>query len=168
MDKRSVFIRTLSFFAPYKFRIILMGLCVLLVTGMNIFWPYLSGTILYDGVLNRTAEGSSHAPAAALAAVVLTMLGTKVIQQFFGILQGYIVANMVPDVVHTIKNRVFDAMQKLSISFFARRQTGGLMTRVNNDANDVMGFFIDGLPYLAVNGLTILVTAAVMLSLIHI
>ena len=165
MDRRSVFIRTLSFFAPYKFRIILMGLCVLLVTGMNIFWPYLSGTILYDGVLNRTADGSSHAPAAALAAVVLTMLGTKVIQQFFGILQGYIVANMVPDVVHTIKNRVFDAMQKLSISFFARRQTGGLMTRVNNDANDVMGFFIDGLPYLAVNGLTILVTAAVMFIL---
>lgn len=39
------------------------------------------------------------------------------------------------------------------------------MQRVNNDANEVMHFFIDGLPYLLFNILTILVTAFVMFSM---
>ena len=72
---------------------------------------------------------------------------------------------MVPGVVCKLKNSVFASLQKLSIGFFTRRQTGSLMQRVNNDANEVMHFFIDGLPYLLFNILTILVTAFVMFSM---
>lgn len=56
-------------------------------------------------------------------------------------------------------------MQRLSVGFFAKRQTGALMTRISEDANEVMSFFIDGLPYMFTNMLFIISSIAIMLSM---
>jgi len=68
-------------------------------------------------------------------------------------------------VVAKIKTQVFTSMGKLSISFFTKRQTGGLMTRVSNDAEEISSFFIDGIPYFIINMGTLLATAIIMFCL---
>lgn len=168
MDRRSVFIRSLSYFKPFRFRIAIMILCYIATAGLNLVWPYLSGTILYDKVLASNQEflKLSGIPGirlvAALGLVILTMFLTKVTIQAIGILQGILTAKIVPSVVKEMKSQVFQSMGRLSVSFYNKRQTGSLMTRVLSDAERVTGFFIDGLPYLFINLLTILATAAVM------
>ena len=72
---------------------------------------------------------------------------------------------MVPDIVCKLKQRVFDSLKDLSVGFFTRRQTGSLMQRVNGDANEVMGFFIDGLPYFLFNVVTMALSIFVMFSM---
>jgi len=169
MDRKSIFFRTLSYFAPYKFKIAIMFLCYLLTAALNLVWPYLSGTILYDKVLSKDEEFLAFLGLPGgkftyvLLYVVITMVVSKVLLQLTGILQGTLTATIVPDVVNSIKTKIFENMGKLSISFFHNKQTGNLMTRVLEDAWEVTGFFIDGLPYLFINILTILSTCIVMI-----
>ena len=171
IDKRSVFLRVMQYFMPYKGRLILMMLCYIGVAGINLAWPYLNGTILYDKVLAKNEDFLEffNLPAGKftvlLGMVVLTMFFSKLMGQVLGIIQGVLTAQIVPEVGNKIKQDVFKSMGKLSISFYNNRQTGGLMTRVNSDASEVMSFFIDGLPYFLVNVLTIVFTAVVMFSL---
>lgn len=170
MEKGMVMRRILSYFKEYRLRLVIMLLCVAASGVLNALWPYLSGTVLYDQVLGRdtafaNALGVGGNFLLLLGFVVLTMAVTRLLQQVTGIVQGCMTAYMVPGVVCKIKNSVFHALQRLSIGFFTRRQTGSLMQRVNADANEVMQFFIDGLPYLLFNILTILATAIIMFSM---
>ena len=110
-----------------------------------------------------------HIPAGrftiALTLLVFAMVITKISIQALGILQGVLTAKIAPEVVATLKSQVFTSMGKLSISFYARRQTGGLMTRVSDDAEEISSFFIDGLPYFFINVATFLATCIIMFLL---
>lgn len=171
MDRRSVFIRSLAYFKPYKLRIAVMILCYIITAGLNLVWPYLSGSILYDKILAKDAAflnilkipGMKYVT--ALGLIVLAMFLTKVTTQAVGILQGVLTAKVVPSVIKEMKSQVFHSMGQLSISFYNSRQTGSLMTRVLSDAERVTGFYIDGLPYLFINLLTLIATAVVMFRL---
>lgn len=167
-NNRSVFIRTLSYFKPFLPQMLIMVLCYLGTAGLNLVWPYLNGTILYDRVLMRDEKLAEmlNVPIAkytvVLLLVVITMLLTKIVIQALGILQGVLTAKVVPSVVKNLESQVFKSMGQLSISFYNSRQTGSLMTRVLSDAERVTGFYIDGLPYLFINVFTLTATAIVM------
>ncbi len=171
MDKRSILWRVVSYFKPYRVRLLLMMLCYLGTAGLNLIWPYLSGTVLYDKVLSRDEKFLAllHIPAGrfitALLVLVIAMALTKISIQTLGIIQGVFTARIAPEVISKLKSQVFDSMGKLSISFFSKRQTGGLMTRVSDDADQISSFFIDGIPYFFINVGTIIATCTIMLIL---
>ena len=170
MVKRTVFLRILRYFSAYKLRVAVMLLCIAASGVLNALWPYLTGTVLYDGVLAKDAAlaarfGVDGDYALLLGLLVLAMVLTRLTSQVISVLHGRMTAYIVPGVTARIKNNVFSAMQRLSIQFYSRRQTGGLMQRVNGDANEVMHFFIDGLPYLLLNVVMLCVSAGVMLWL---
>lgn len=171
MDKKSILLRVVSYFKPYKGRLAVMVLCYLATAALNLVWPYLSGTILYDKVLakDETFLKQLNLPAGrfltALAVLVVVMVLTKVLTQAVGILQGVFTAQIASEVMAKLKSQVFNSMGKLSISFFTKRQTGGLMTRVSDDADEISGFFIDGIPYFFINVGTIIATCVIMFVL---
>jgi len=171
MDKKSILLRIIAYFKPYKSKLAVMILCYLGTAVLNLVWPYLSGTMLYDKILVRDEAflASLGLPGGrfmtALTMLVITMVLTKLTIQGLGILQGVLTARIAPEVVAKIKTQVFTSMGKLSISFFTKRQTGGLMTRVSNDAEEISSFFIDGIPYFIINMGTLLATAIIMFCL---
>lgn len=168
MDKKSILLRVVSYFKPYKFRLAVMVTCYVLTALLNLVWPYLSGTILYDRVLARddTFLAIFGIPAGryilALGILVVVMLLTKITVQAVGMLQGALTAQIASEVIAKLKSQVFESMGKLSISFFTKRQTGGLMTRVSDDAEEVSSFFIDGIPYFFINVGTMTATCVIM------
>ncbi|MBR4342205.1 MAG: ABC transporter ATP-binding protein [Lachnospiraceae bacterium] len=171
MDRKSIFFRVLGYFKPYRGKIVLMFICYILTSLLNLVWPYLNGTILYDKVLAKNndflkqfgIEDGKYIT--ALMMVVLTMLMTRLTLIFIHMLQGIFAAKIVTGVVCDMKKSIFGNMGKLSISFFRSRQTGSLMTRVMSDADRVTGFFIDGCPYIFINGLMIIVSLVMMFSI---
>ncbi len=171
MDKKSILIRVLSYFKPYKATLAVMVLCYLGTAGLNLVWPYLSGTVLYDQILARNEAflAAWNVPAGhfvtALTVLVLSMIVTRVTIQGLGILQGVLTARIAPEVVAKLKSQVFASMGRLSISFYSRRQTGGLMTRVSDDAEEISSFFIDGIPYFLINVGNILAMTVIMFLL---
>lgn len=170
MDKKSLFLRMLGYFKPYKLRIALFFACVVLETVMNLFVPLLSGTLFYD-VVSRNEEtlSSLGLPAGefvlAVVIIALAILVSRLLQSGFTIIKGRIVGHIVPMAVYDIKTGLYNSVQRLSVGFFAKRQTGALMTRISEDANEVMSFFIDGLPYMFTNILFMISSLLIMLSM---
>lgn len=170
MNKRSIFARTLKYFMKYRVKFIVLFVCYFAAAVLNLIWPYLNGTILYDRILMKDNGflkqfGIAGNYMLALALLVLTMIMSKLVQQGVAILQGTMTAQIVALTVRDIKQDVFSAMGRLSINFFTSKQTGSLMTRVLSDADRVTGFFIDGFPYIFIHGFTILASFVVMFQL---
>lgn len=170
MNKKSVFFRALGYFLKYKGMIVVLALCYILTSLLSIAWPYLSGTVLYDMVLARNDAflagfGKAGQYVAALGVLVILIVGIKVIQLITGIIQGTAMAKVVTLSIRDMKKDVFSSMENLSMSFYTSRQTGTLMTRVLRDAERVTDFFIEGLPYLIINSITIIATFSVMFYL---
>ena len=169
--RTSIFFRLLGFFKPYAGRTVLAVLCFVGTALVGLATPYLNGTVLYGQVLSgQDALGGLISPDAlgpvvALLLLVLTMLVVRVASQFFTYLHSLLVAKTVPFLVKDIKSRIFDAMSRLSLRFFQSRETGGLMTRVLDDAQDVTSLFIDDLPAAMVDGITLAVAMVILLFL---
>jgi len=171
MDKRSLFFRVLSYFKPYRIHFTLIIFCIFFYSGLSVVVPYLSGTIFYDWIIS--SEGNINLPGIfneieqipALLLLIATIFTVRLGQQLFGVIQARTVAHIVPKTILSIKSDVYKSMQKLSLSFFNKRQTGSLLTRIQSDASEVMGFFIDGLPYFLINIIILVSSAAVMISL---
>ena len=171
MDKKSILFRVMSYFKPYKMILAIMIFCYLGTAALDLVWPYLSGTVLYDQVLVKDEAFLEmlHIPAGrfvtALVVLVITMILSKIIMQGLGILQGVLTARIAPEVIAKLKSQVFSSMGRLSISFYSRRQTGGLMTRVSDDAEEISSFFIDGIPYFFINVGRLVATCVIMFIL---
>ncbi|MCD8118575.1 MAG: ABC transporter ATP-binding protein [Lachnospiraceae bacterium] len=171
MDKRSLTFRLMGYMTKYRGMLAVMLVCYALTALLNLIWPYLNGTILYDRVLAEDdawlsgfgIPGGEYV--LALGLLVVIMFLTKLTIQGVGALQAVMMARMAPDIMARLKRQVFDAMGKLPISFFSSRQTGGLITRVADDADELTDFFIEGIPYFITNVGTILATIVVMFLL---
>ncbi len=169
MNKRSIFSRTMKYFFRYRWKFVLLFLCYFISAALNLVWPYLSGTILYDKILAKNPEFYHFFGIGkyvwALILLVLVMLVSKLVQQAVAMLQGTLMAQVVAATIRDLKQDVFASMGRLSIGFFTSKQTGSLMTRVLSDAERVTAFFLDGFPYIFVHGFTIIATYIVMFRL---
>ena len=64
--------------------------------------------------------------------------------------------------VFDLKKTIFGAIERLSLGFFTGRQTGGLMTQVNDDSNTIYEFFCDGVPYFVINVVQVVVLTVLL------
>lgn len=160
VDRRSVFRRVLSFVPRYKTQITLILVFMLLGVALNALNPYIQGVVLFDEVL--AADGKYHG---RLVETVLIIAGLQLLSLITSIIHARINAQMTAEVVRDLKVEVYAAMQRLSLGFFTKRQTGSLMTRVNDDAMQLQNFFHDGLPFFIVNSLQIVAIVTVMMTL---
>lgn len=170
MNKRSIFARTMGYFFRYKWKFITLFICYFAAAGLNLVWPYLNGTILYDRILMKddgflTRFGIAGEYMLALLLLVGVMVLSKLVQQGVSLVQGTLMAQIVASTIRDMKQDVFSSMGNLSISFFTSKQTGSLMTRVLSDADRVTDFFLDGFPYIFVHGFTIIASFTVMFRL---
>ncbi len=170
MNKASIFRRTFRYFLRYKWMIVILAFCYVASALVSLAWPYLSGTVLYDWVLEKNDAylapfGLEGKYVTALLVLVACMLAAKVLQQLISIIQGSVMARIVATSIRDMKQDIFASMGELSLRFFTSKQTGNLMTRVLGDAERVTGFFLDGFPYIFVHSFTILASFIVMFRL---
>jgi ATP-binding cassette subfamily B protein len=158
MKKHAIFFRLLSFAGKYKWSIFFIVLFMLLNSATGLVIPYLQGTILFDQALGGTGRFAGQ-----IGIVILLIVLFRTLSLMFGVFYGVINAKLAANVAFDLKASVFSAMQRLSLSFFQKRQTGQLMTRVNNDATELQFFFVDGISYFIVNAMNIVGITAVLL-----
>lgn len=148
--RKKLFFRVLSYVPRYKKHLVAMISIIILSTLINLLPPYLSGTVLYDYVLNP--EGKFAGQLFPLVALLVTI---SLITVLLGILLGRIGAVLSGNIIYDIKTEVFTSMQKLGMSFFSSKRTGNLLNRINSDALDIQYFLNDGLPNFIINAATI-------------
>ena len=156
VNKKGVMGRLMTYFMVFKKQVFIVLLCLLATTGLSLLNPIVSGTILFDQVISEptfdavTGEqltGTMHEEKYVYIWVgVLT--GMALLSMGIGIIQNRTNAYLSTRVTRNMKNDIFRAMQRLSLSYFNGNPTGKLINRVNYDAERIRSFFIDGVPYL--------------------
>lgn len=150
-SKRRLFLRVLGYMPRYWKELSLVLGLILLSSAIGLLRPYLNGNTLYDQVLT---EGGKYY--GRIVPFVLMMILLEVTTLAVNIIQGRVGARVSSKIVYDIKSEVFDAMQRLSMSFFNSKHTGSLMNRVNSDALDIQYFLGDGAPQFIINAITII------------
>lgn len=148
--RKKLFFRLLSYMPRYKNELAAMIALVIAATLLNMLPPYISGKLLYDQVL---APGGKYF--GMILPLTLTLIAISALTVGVNILHGRIGADMSGKIIYDIKTEVFEAMQRLGMSFFSSKRTGNLMNRVNGDALDIQYFLNDGLPQFCINILTV-------------
>ena len=160
--KKGLLRRMLSYFAPFKFELAVTLTCLLATTLIGLVTPIVSGQILFDEVI--VPEGSMH----ELKYVYLwvgVLIGLALLSVGISIVHNRVNARLSTRVTRNMKNDIFAAMQRLSLSYFNANPTGKLITRVNYDAERVRNFFIDSVPYFISQSLTYVVLTVVLFCL---
>lgn len=157
MEKGKLYRRFGMFLAKYKKYIAIMLASLVLLTATSIMIPYFSNEFFYDEVLRE--DGGFFGE---ILLVIGIIIATRVLTQIFTIINGRISAKIAAKIVYDLKMTVFTSIEKLSLSFFNGRQTGALMTQVNDDSNTIYAFFCDGVPYFLINIVQVVVICVIL------
>ena len=146
MDKGKLIRRMAVFFLKYKWQLAIILGVLILMSVLGVLSPYIGSAFYYDEVLDPEGDFFGE-----ILLVLAMIIGMRVFNVFINIINGVITSKIAAEITYDLKQTIFGAIKRLSLSFFTGRQTGGLMNQVNSDANTIYGFFCDGLPYFLVN-----------------
>lgn len=121
----STFKRFLPFLKPYLSRMLFAGLLVMGVAAINLALLRLAGN-LWDVITVQHDAGR-------MTELIGLFLGLVVLQGLCSMGHSYLTAWVSQHIVADFRRHLFAHLQTLSVSFFARRRTGELLSRLMND-----------------------------------
>ena len=150
----STFSRFLPFLRPYLSRMVLAGLLVMGVAAINLTLLRLAGT-LWDIITVQRDQPK-------MTDMILILLGLVIMQGLCSMGHSYLTAWISQRIIADFRRHLFGHLHTLSVSFFARRRTGELLSRLMNDVTVIQSVVtetpIDGAKQLVtfVGGITFL------------
>ena len=160
MNRKAIFIRILGYLPKYTGYLVVMVSLMVLIALLGVLRPYVSGATFYDEVLT---EGGKYY--GKVVQIVLALMALEVFKLFFDIMKERVAAHVSSHIIFDIKSQVFEAMQRLSMSFFSSQRTGSLMNRIGSDAERICDCLLYMMPEFVINSFTLIGTAAVMISI---
>ncbi|WP_066893546.1 ABC transporter ATP-binding protein [Clostridium nigeriense] len=142
--------RILKYVSKYKGLLILGTLSMLIVIGVDLFMPYLQQIFVDEGVM----AGNDS----IIIKVLIGILIITVIKAILGYGKEFLYDILSVKVHQDIKNDLFNHIQKLEFKYFDDMNTGELMSRIGEDAENIwqtIGFglrlFIENIIYFVVS-----------------
>jgi ABC-type multidrug transport system fused ATPase/permease subunit len=146
----------LGFLRPYRRAVIVSSLLAAGAMGMTVLIPLLTGR-----AINSISAHHRHALWTWVIAIVVAAVGRLVLSAWRRLVAGRVSLGVELD----LRNRLYEHLQRLELSFFDRQQTGQLMSRVTVDLQSVRFFLGYGLIFIGQSALTILLAAVAMFIL---
>jgi len=134
----SVVVRVLSYLRKYWFLELLVILCLLGVTSLNIVVPLLIGIVI-DDIIVRGEHG-------LLLVIIVAIMSITALRGFLAFAQRYTTEYVAQKVVYDLRNHIYEALQRQSFTFYDKMPTGQLMSRVTSDVDLLRGFLGWGFP----------------------
>lgn len=155
LPKRRVILRLLYYARPHLPLVIIISFLMMLSTALHLAPPYL-GKILFDRVL-IPGQRAELLPLIVVALFIFSAGGTAV-----SAINGQLTAWLGSRLSYELRGQVFRHLQLLSLSFYDRLQIGAVVERVAHDTGIVQEFLARGLRIIIVQGLQIVLIAAVL------
>jgi ATP-binding cassette, subfamily B, bacterial len=132
---------------------------VLALVGFDTFLGLAGPWFVKQGIGGITSGSVAQLDRVVLAFLLVSMLSIIIIR-VHTVLAGLLSER----ILYRVRVKVFGQLQRLSLDFYERELSGRLLTRVTSDVDALGTFFQQGVVSLLVNGLTLVVVTAVMLS----
>jgi ATP-binding cassette subfamily B protein len=128
---REIVPRAAQYLKPYRFRLLLIFVCILASACLNLLPPLLVRAIIDDAVPNRNVQ-----------LLVLAAVGSVVVDltaRLIGVGQFSLNVRIGQGVMFDLRNQLYRHLQKQGLRFFTESKSGELMSRVTNDVNGIEG-----------------------------
>ncbi|MBC8134863.1 MAG: ABC transporter ATP-binding protein, partial [Fibrella sp.] len=160
VKRMAVFGRVLNFLSPYKvpaFWVTFGSLASAVIATFAQPWLVLG---LTDRLLNMrprpTLEEGVPQLAFYVGGLTLALLGNTL----FGWLKSNNGAYLAANIAKDLRGQTYAALERLQLGFFDKKQIGAIISRITQDTERIWGFLADGVPYLLVGSLTIVMGLA--------
>ncbi|TMR27469.1 ABC transporter ATP-binding protein [Nonomuraea zeae] len=117
--------RIIRLFTPYRGRLTLVAVLILLSSLVSLASPFLLREVLDVAIPARDAG--------LLTILALGMILVAVATSVFDVLQTLVSTTMGQRVMHDLRLTVYGHLQRMSLAFFTRTKTGEVQSRIAND-----------------------------------
>jgi ATP-binding cassette subfamily B protein len=142
----------------YRGLLFLGALSTLFLTMLNLTAPRILARM--TGIVQRGVRDPGAIT--ALAAALLGLYALRVLFRFFS---NYLSHKAAWNLVKDLRMKVYNQLQGFSLSFFHRRQTGDLMSRVVNDTATFELLYAHIIPESVTNAVTLIGVTAILFSI---
>jgi ATP-binding cassette subfamily B protein len=149
--------RIFSFAQPYRLYLSIFLFTVVIDAFLVVATPLLLRQLIDDGVIPKNAELITR-----LALIVGLLAIADAIMSIIG---RWFSARIGEGLIYDLRSQVFKHVQKQSIAFFTRTQTGALISRINSDVIGAQQAFTSSLSGVLSNVVTLILVTATMLFL---
>jgi ATP-binding cassette subfamily B protein len=155
--KPGTFKRIIGFALPYKVSLSFFMITVVIDAFLIVATPLLVKQLIDDGVIPGNA--SLVTKLATLVALI------AILDAVFSMMGRWFSARIGEGLIFDLRKMVFEHVQKQSIAFFTRTQTGALISRLNSDVIGAQQAFTSTLSGVVSNLLSLLLVTIAMLTL---
>jgi len=149
--------RIFSFARPYRTNIIIYLATVIVDAALVVATPLLLKRLIDDGVIPK--NGSVVTSLALLVGLI------AIADAGFNMLGRYFSSRIGEGLIYDLRSLVFSHVQKQSIAFFTRTQTGALISRINSDVIGAQQAFTATLSGVVSNVVSLFLVTITMLIL---
>lgn len=129
--------RLISYVRPYMGRMIAAVVCIVLAAGGNLAVPWIIKDVIDQVLINKDMVMLN-----IIAAGILLIFFLRGIF-FFG--QTYLMSYIGQRVIIDIREAVYRQLQRLSLGYFDKRQTGAIMSSVTNDVSALQAALVESM-----------------------
>src|SRR5437773_3629853 len=158
--------RLLAYLKPYRRQLAAGMAAATLITLVSLVPPYLAGYLI-DRVVRPAQEGQlSLGRASAIAWLAVgAMALVYLVRQGAAIVRLRLMAILGEWVARDLRAELYEHLQRLSLAFFSRKRTGGLITRVSADTDRLWDFLAFGVVDVSLSLVMLAGLGAVLISL---
>jgi ATP-binding cassette subfamily B protein len=149
--------RIWKFAAPFKLYIAAFLITVIIDSLLTVASPLLLKNLIDDGVIPHKAR--------VVTLLALLVGGLAIVDMLTNLIGRWFSSRIGEGLIFEMRSQVFTHVQKQSIAFFTRTQTGALISRINSDVIGAQNAFTDTLSGVISNILTLCLVAGAMLAL---
>ena len=149
--------RIFSFARPYRTNIIIYLATVVVDAGLVVATPLLLKRLIDDGVIPKDASVVTN------LAILVGLIA--IADAAFNMLGRYFSSRIGEGLIYDLRSLVFSHVQKQSIAFFTRTQTGALISRINSDVIGAQQAFTATLSGVVSNVVSLFLVTITMLIL---
>src|SRR6476469_7142612 len=149
--------RIIGFARPHRRLIAFFLTLTVIDAGLVVVTPLLVQHIVDDGILK-----ADHRLVLLLS---LAMAATAVVSALLTVGEGWFSSRIGEGLIFDLRTRVFGHVQRQSLAFFTRTQTGALVSRLNNDVIGAQRAFTSTLSSTVANTISVVVVGIAMVAL---
>ena len=155
--KAGTFKRILGFAAPYKKYLVVFMVTVVIDAFLVVATPLLLRSLVDKGVIPGNGT--------LVTKLAFTVGALAVADAGFNMLGRWFSSRIGEGLIYDLRTKVFEHVQKQSIAFFTRTQTGALISRINSDVIGAQQAFTATLSGVVSNSLSLILVAITMMTL---
>jgi len=152
--------RVFGLFTPYRSRLALIALAILVSAGLGVITPFLTQAV-FDRAL--FAPGGPDLP--LLYGLVAAMVVIPLVAALIGVYQTYLTTALGNGVMKDLRDRLFSHLQSMDLAFFTATKTGAIQSRLANDVGGVQSVVTDTASSILSNTVTVIASLVAMLLL---